>query len=133
MDDTTFPFEDLVQAHAVADNSPGARVRRLVEAILGDPGGPHEVARLAESAAMSVRTLSRVFRRETGMSPARFVESARVAFARALIERCGSRLGAIATRTGFASAERMRRAFHRGLGTSPSRLRQSTGSGTTRR
>ena len=108
-------------------------MRRVVQSILDDPGGPHEVARLAERAAMSARSLSRAFRRETGTSPARFVERARLAFARALIERCGSRLAVIAARTGFRSPERMRRAFHRGLGASPSRLRQSTGSGTTRR
>jgi transcriptional regulator GlxA family with amidase domain len=133
MDVAGHDFEEIIQAHFAADRSPRARVRRVVQSILDDPGGAHEVAQLAQRAAMSARTLSRAFRRETGTSPARFVERARLALARALIERGASRMGFVAARAGFESAERMRRAFHRALGTSPSGLAQSTGSGTTRR
>ena len=126
-------FDSLIEAHLAADNSPRSRVRRVVISILEDPAGAHDVPCLAERAAMSPRTLSRAFRRETGTSPARFVEDARLRLARLLLERGGFRIGSVASRAGFVSAERMRRAFHRGLGASPSRLGQSTGSGTTRR
>ena len=134
MDDACHDFAGLIDAHAAADRSPRARLRRVVQSVLDDPGGCHEVARLAERAAMSPRTLSRAFRRETGTSPARFVERARLAFARLLIERSGFRLDCVAARSGFRSAERMRRAFHRGLGASPAQVRRDHfGWGTTLR
>ena len=133
MDYASHELDALVQAHLAADTSPRARLRRVVSSILEDPAAHHDIARLAERAAMSPRTLSRAFRRETGTSPARFVEHARLRLARALLERGDFRVASVASRAGFRNAERMRRAFHRGLGASPSRLAQSTGSGTTRR
>jgi transcriptional regulator GlxA family with amidase domain len=132
MDDATWDYRELIEAHAAADRSTRARVRRLVAWILEDPARPRSIEELADRAAVSVRTLSRIFRSEMGTTPARFVESARVALARALLEETGLAIGAIAARCGFASDERMRRAFHRSVGTSP-RAYASAGSGTMRR
>lgn len=119
MDDSHWDFSTLVDSFAAEDRSPRARVRRLVAWILEDPTRPHRVGALAERAAVSPRTLSRLFRRETGVSPAKFVERARLALARALIEETGLRIDSVAARTGFGSAERMRRTFHRSLGANP--------------
>ncbi len=49
------------------------------------------VARLAERAAMSPRHFARVFRAETGVTPARFVERARVEQARRRLEESARR------------------------------------------
>ena len=95
------------------------RVRCLVREILADPSVDCSVECLAGRAALSARALSRLFRLETGTSPARFVEQARVRLACALMEQTDLRMAAIAARSGFGDEERMRRAFHRVLGMSP--------------
>ena len=125
-------LEELAEAHLQADRCASARIRRLVAWIIEDPARAHSVEELADRAAMSPRTLSRLFVRETGCSPARFVRNARIALARRLLERAGGRVAWVAQCAGFESAERMRRAFHRALGTSP-RGYASVGSGTIRR
>ena len=130
MDDATFDFEALVERHVAEDRTPRARVRRVIAWIQEDPCRDCSTARLAELAAVSSRTLSRLFRRETGMSPARFVARARVALARALLERTGLGVEAVAACSGFAAARRMRRAFRRALGASPRQA--SSGWGTMR-
>jgi transcriptional regulator GlxA family with amidase domain len=95
------------------------RVRHLVRQILADPAGNCRVECLAERAALSPRALSRLFVRETGTTPAKFVEGARVRLACRLMAETDLRMESIASRSGFGSDERMRRAFHRVLGVSP--------------
>jgi transcriptional regulator GlxA family with amidase domain len=121
-----------IEAHLKADLSPRSRVRRLVEWILEDPARPRNIEHLADRAAMSPRNLSRVFVQETGTTPARFVEQARIGLARRLLARTGVRVAWVAACAGFESAERMRRAFQRRLATSP-RDYASVGSGTMRK
>jgi len=119
MDEGLWNFEALVERCAAEDRTPRARVRRVIEWILEDPCRECSAPRLAERAAVSARTLSRLFRRETGTSPARFVAHARLRLARALLERTGLGIDAVAVRSGFAAARRMRRAFRRALGSAP--------------
>jgi transcriptional regulator GlxA family with amidase domain len=82
------------------------------------------VARLAERAAMSPRHFARVFRAETGVTPARYVERARVEQARSRLEETGAGVEEIARGCGFGTAETMRRAFLRALWVGPSEYRQ---------
>jgi AraC-like DNA-binding protein len=77
------------------------------------------VQRLAERVAMSVRNFERVFAREVGMSPARYVRQVRVEAAQRMIERSGKGLEQVAAACGFSSADLMRRAFARTLGSTP--------------
>jgi transcriptional regulator GlxA family with amidase domain len=77
------------------------------------------VPELAARVAMSERNFARVFTRETGSTPARFVERARVEGARRRLEETGDGVDAVATQCGFGSAEVMRRAFVRLLGVPP--------------
>jgi transcriptional regulator GlxA family with amidase domain len=65
-----------------------------------------------------------VFRRETGTTPAAFVEGLRVEAARRLLETTDLTVAAIAVRVGMKHAETLHRAFHRRLGTTPDRYRQ---------
>jgi len=81
------------------------------------------VEHLAGRAAMSVRNFSRTFRREVGMTPARFVERARVDGARRLLEESTDSVDEIARRCGFGTAETMRRTFLRALHVTPSDYR----------
>ena len=82
------------------------------------------VAKLAERAAMSPRHFARVFRAETGVTPARFVEHARVEQARRRLEESTVGIEEIAHDCGFGTPETMRRAFLRALWVGPSEYRQ---------
>jgi transcriptional regulator GlxA family with amidase domain len=78
---------------------------------------------LAARAAMSVRNFTRVFQSETGITPADFVEMARVDSARRLLEDTETPLQRVASRCGFTNPDVMRRAFVRRIGTGPSDYR----------
>ena len=82
------------------------------------------VAKLAERAAMSARHFARVFRAETGVTPARFVEHARVEQARRRLEESSVGVEEIAHDCGFGTPETMRRSFLRSLWVGPSEYRQ---------
>lgn len=83
-----------------------------------------DVAELAGRAGMSARNFARVFVREVGMTPARYVEAARVEAARQRLERTREGVDAIAAECGFGSAETLRRAFLRVLNVTPSEYRE---------
>lgn len=80
---------------------------------------------LAAHAGMSPRNFSRSFKTETGMSPAKAVETLRVEAARERILNAHMSIEAIAAETGFADPERLRRAFNRIYGMSPQQMRHS--------
>jgi len=114
-------LERIVRAAAREDRSPAARARAVAEWVAQDPGRAHDVAALAERAAMTPRSLERWFARELGTTPSRFVQAARLALARRLLVATFLPLKAIALRCGYGGEERMRRAFQRSLGASPRR------------
>jgi transcriptional regulator GlxA family with amidase domain len=84
-----------------------------------------KVETLAEKAGMAPRTFARMYVSRTGMTPANGVEALRVETARLLLE--STQVGGVvevAKRAGFGDDERMRRAFLRHLGVSPSEYRR---------
>ncbi len=81
------------------------------------------VEALAERAAMSPRNFARFFRRETGMTPAAYVEELRVERARQLLEEGADPVEVISARCGFGTPETMRRAFSRRVGVAPAAYR----------
>ncbi|WP_207461568.1 GlxA family transcriptional regulator [Azospirillum sp. SYSU D00513] len=83
------------------------------------------VEELAEAASLSPRQFSRVFRQETGQSPAKAVEHLRLEAARVMMEDGRHPMDVIARETGFADRERMRRAFLRSYGQPPQVIRRS--------
>jgi transcriptional regulator GlxA family with amidase domain len=92
----------------------------IIENIAGDL----KVETLAEKAGMSPRTFARAYASRTGMTPASGVEALRVETARLLLESSEIRgVVDVARRAGFGDDERMRRAFIRHLGISPSEYR----------
>jgi len=84
---------------------------------------PLSVADLAAQACMSPRNFARVFRGETGVSPARAVMRLRAETARAQVEGGHASVQEIARTCGFGDPERMRRAFVRLFGRPPTALR----------
>lgn len=91
--------------------------------VAADPAADHRVGVLATKVGMSERNFTRVFLRELGVSPARYVEDARVRIARVLLEKRDGTTNAIARRCGFGTAETMRRAFIRHIGVAPDHYR----------
>jgi transcriptional regulator GlxA family with amidase domain len=79
---------------------------------------------LAGRAGMSPRHFARIFRDETGTTPAAFVEALRIEAARRLLETSDRTVSAVAAAVGLRHAETLHRAFLRRLGTTPDRYRQ---------
>jgi transcriptional regulator GlxA family with amidase domain len=92
--------------------------------IAENPGADLSVPALAARACMSERNFARAFRAETGMTPAAYVEAARVERARRELETTDLPVDAIAARCGFGTVETMRRAFGRRIGVNPAAYRQ---------
>lgn len=111
-------------AHLVAQKAKNTVINNTLTYVLGHLGHGLTVTALAARAAMSERTFARKFKDETGMTPAAYVEAARVQAARVELEQSDTGIEQIAVQTGFQSAERMRRAFQRHVGVSASDYRE---------
>jgi AraC family transcriptional regulator, transcriptional activator FtrA len=83
------------------------------------------VADIAARAAQSPRTFARRFRETTGTTPAAWVRAQRVLAAERLLEESAATVEAIAHRTGFGSADTLRRHFVRARGVPPETYRRS--------
>ncbi len=83
------------------------------------------VEALAARVGMSPRNFARVFRQKLGMTPAVFVERARLDASRRLLEQTTLGIEEIARASGFALAETLRRVFARNLATSPTAYRRA--------
>jgi transcriptional regulator GlxA family with amidase domain len=108
-------------------------LRQVLDDIVHDPTADHTLEALSERAGFSIRHLTRVFQRELGLTPGRYVESVRVEAAKARLQRSDEPLATIAHATGFGSDETMRRAFWRELSTTPAAYRErfrTTGTAT---
>lgn len=99
-------------------------MRHTQDWILSHLHEPLAMPLLAAHAAMSVRNFTRVFTRETGVSPIAFIESARVELARRLLEDAELPLKTIASRAGFGSEAQLRKVFQRRLGVTPRAYRE---------
>jgi transcriptional regulator GlxA family with amidase domain len=81
------------------------------------------VASLAARVGMSSRHFARVFTREVGVTPSRYVEQLRIDTARRWLEESDQPLKVIAAETGLGSAETLRRLFLRTFCTPPATYR----------
>jgi transcriptional regulator GlxA family with amidase domain len=100
------------------------RLREVQSYVLEHPEAELSVDSLARRAGMSPRKFARVFSREVGCTPGRFVEEARVEAARRDLEDSDRGIEAVASRCGFGSAETMRRAFLRCVSVPPAHYRE---------
>jgi transcriptional regulator GlxA family with amidase domain len=110
-------------SHLGAITATRAPLRELQRWIADHLDEDLRVEALATRSAMSTRNFARAFRRETGMTPAAYVEAARVEAARQRLERSAEPVEQIAARTGFGTPETMRRAFARRVGVPPAEYR----------
>ncbi|HEY6737931.1 MAG TPA: helix-turn-helix domain-containing protein [Actinopolymorphaceae bacterium] len=80
---------------------------------------------IADRAAVSVRTLNRVFRAQTGTSPVQWLVGRRLQRARELLETTDLSVEEVASWCGFRSAVVLRQHFRRTLGITPTIYRRS--------
>jgi len=80
---------------------------------------------LAEKASMSPRNFARVFLRETGITPAKYIEKVRLEAARRRLEETRLTIDEISNECGIGNADGLRRLFLRHMRTTPSDYRKS--------
>jgi transcriptional regulator GlxA family with amidase domain len=108
-----------------AQETASHRLRELIAWIGTHLQDDLSVAALAQRVRMSPRNFARAFVAETGSTPARFVERARVTAAAELLQRTQWTQEKIATRSGFRSVDALQRAFARQYGRTPRAYRES--------
>jgi len=116
------PYRDGGQAQFIQQPVPQARDSSTAPArtwALGHLGQPLSLRDLAAQASMSVRTFTRRFRDETGVSPAQWLTQQRVERARQLLENTDLPIDRIAGEAGFGTATSLRQHLHATLGVSP--------------
>lgn len=99
------------------------RFAPLLDFVRGNLRDRLSVEDLAAQACMSPRNFARAFQSETGTSPAQAVMRLRAETARAQLESGRHSVQSVASTCGFGDPERMRRAFVKFYGRSPSALR----------
>jgi transcriptional regulator GlxA family with amidase domain len=104
------------------EESSTAAARRWALSSLDRPIGLRE---LAKEADMSVRTFTRRFRAELGVSPGQWLATQRVETARRLLETTDLPVEAVARRSGFGSSTSLRQHLHAATGIAPLAYRRS--------
>lgn len=111
-------------SYLAAQTAEKSNIRAVQEYILSNLGSDLSVPLLSSRANMSERNFARVFRDDAGMTPADFVERARIDEARRLLEQSDIPLKRLAADVGYSNADAFRRAFVRCLGISPREYRR---------
>jgi transcriptional regulator GlxA family with amidase domain len=110
-------------AQLSADTAEREPLRELQGWIVDHLAEDLAVDALAQRAHMSPRNFARAFKREVGMTPAAYVERARVERAQQALQTSEAPVALIARRCGFGTAGTLRRAFQRRVGVSPAEYR----------
>ena len=98
-----------------------ARLLRVCEQVIGDPGGNNSLADLSEIAAASERTLARLCEVELGMGFAAWRQQVRFHHALEDLAR-GSSVGQVARDCGYSSVSAFTAAFRKNFGHPPSQI-----------
>lgn len=120
------PHRDGGQAQYVErplDTLSADRFSKLLEAMQRNPEQAWSLARMAQHARTSERSLIRHFRSATGTSPGEWLTRLRVDQARALLEGTPLSVDVVAARAGLGNAITLRHHFRRLLQTTPSAFR----------
>lgn len=114
-------FSKVLETHRL-ENSIGGKLYSWMIRHLGED---LSIEQLAQHSNMSVRNFARVFQKETGITPAKFVEKVRVEVARRYLEDSDLSIDQIATKCGLGGLISMRRTFLRHMNVSPSDYRRT--------
>jgi AraC-like DNA-binding protein len=102
------------------------RVRTIAEGLIADPGDRRELAAWADHVHAGVRTLSRLFLSETGLSFARWRTQVRIRAAIQLLAN-GATVDSTARAVGYRKTSAFINAFHRATGQTPGTYIQASG------
>ncbi|MEU8973877.1 helix-turn-helix domain-containing protein [Streptomyces monashensis] len=122
------PHRDGGQAQYIQRPVPDPQVATTTAARVWALGRLHEPIQLRDMAAqeaMSVRTFTRRFREEVGVSPGQWLTRQRVELARRLLETSGLSVDQIAHEAGFGTAQSMRQHLQQALGVTPTAYRRT--------
>ncbi|MEU6660563.1 helix-turn-helix domain-containing protein [Streptomyces sp. NPDC046821] len=86
---------------------------------------PLQLRDLAEQESMSVRTFTRRFREEAGVSPGQWLTQQRIERARHLLESSDLSMDQVARESGFGTAQSMRQHLQAALGVTPTAYRRT--------
>jgi transcriptional regulator GlxA family with amidase domain len=111
----------VILAHQTTDHQP---IKDTQEWIMNHLSESFTIEQLAEKALMSPRNFARVFLREIGITPAKYIEQIRIETARRRLEETQLTIDEISNECGFGNADRLRRSFLRSLNTTPSDYRK---------
>jgi transcriptional regulator GlxA family with amidase domain len=115
------------QAQYMVRNRAPARTSTLGRAFTWIEANAHRdltLADIAGAAAMSVRTLTRRFKDETGQSPMQWVSGVRIRHAQELLETTDHTVDRIAAQTGFPTTSNFRSQFGQVVGVTPGAYRK---------
>lgn len=113
-------FVEAPLPHAAGTGT--AATRAWAQARLAEP---LTLEQLAAHAATSVRTFTRRFRAETGLSPQRWLVQQRVHRARHLLEATDLPVDQVAEQAGFGTATSLRQHLHAAIGVAPLAYRRT--------
>ncbi|QVQ24897.1 GlxA family transcriptional regulator [Achromobacter deleyi] len=98
-------------------------VHRVQDAVVRNPAAPWSAQSLADQAHTSPRHLTRLFREHAGCTPMDYLYQIRVALARDLLRETRLDLERVAEKSGFGSAQHMRRVWRKFQPLTPSLMR----------
>lgn len=98
-------------------------VHRVQDAVVRNPAAPWTAQTLAEQAHTSARHLTRLFREHAGCTPMDYLYQIRVALARDMLRETRLNLELVAEKSGFGSAQHLRRVWRRFQPQTPSMAR----------
>ncbi|WP_369390009.1 GlxA family transcriptional regulator [Streptomyces sp. CG1] len=122
------PHRDGGQAQYIQRPVPDPQLATTTAARVWALGRLHEPIQLrdmAEQEAMSVRTFTRRFREEVGVSPGQWLTQQRVERARHLLETTDLSIDQVAREAGFGTAQSMRQHLQQALGVTPTTYRRT--------
>jgi transcriptional regulator GlxA family with amidase domain len=122
------PHREGGQAQYVRRPLPEPRLASTEQArawALGRLDQPLTLRQLAERESMSVRTFTRRFREEVGLSPGQWLTQQRIEHARQLLESTDLSVDQIARQAGFGTGASMRQHLQVALGVSPTAYRRT--------
>lgn len=105
--------------HLRAQMVTGGPLAFLLARLRENPAQRFSVEELADQAGMSPRNFARVFRRETGTTPAQYFDQLRLERAMGLLQDSTLPIAQVAQESGFTCAEQLRRVFIKQMGISP--------------
>lgn len=113
-------FSPLLEMQSNADSVS----HNIQQYILNNLELDHSLVSLAQWAATSERSLSRLFKRETGKTVKGFLSSARIDAARRLLETSDMPTKQIASKCGFRSVDALAKRFNKALDVTPVEYRR---------